>query len=156
MNEIITDNEITNEENKEQSLFKQIIVIESKKKKVLKYILKLLLSTFLIAISIYLLYFAMKNFDNASKEETIGEIAEKYMKPTLLVWAGGYLIVKGITGKTRLSLAIVIGIEAIYDIINYVVRIVRGSAITISDLKALQTAFSVAKNIKIQFDIKFL
>ena len=117
MDKIVTNNDVTNENtNQEQSLFKQIIVIEDKKKKVLTYILKLLLSTFLIAISIYLLYFAMKTFDNASKEETIGEIAEKYMKPTLLIWACGYLIVKGITGKTRLSLAIVIGIEKIENV----------------------------------------
>ena len=154
MNEIITNNEITNEEKKEQSLFKQIIVIESKKKKVLTYILKLLLNILIIAVSVVLLYFSMKNFDNASKEEIFN--AKKYVFSTITIWICGYLILKGITGKSRLSLAIVIGIEGIYDIINYVVRTVRGSAITISDLKAIQTAMSVSKNIKLQFDIKFL
>ena len=154
MNEIITDNEITNEENNEQSLFKQIIVIESKKKKVLTYILKLLLNILIIVVSVVLLYFSMKNFDNASKEEIFN--AKKYVFSTITIWVCGYLILKGITGKSRLSLALVIGIEGLYDIINYVVRTVRGSAITISDLKAIQTAMSVSKNIKLQFDIKFL
>ena len=155
MNKIVTDNDVANENtNQEQTLFKQIITIESKPKKVLRYILKLLLNIVIIVVSISLLYFSMKNFDNASKEEIFNK--KDYVFSTLAIWICGYLIVKGITGKSRLSLAIVVGIEAIYDVINYVVRLVRGSAITISDIKALQTAFSVAKNIKIQFDIKFL
>ena len=75
---------------------------------------------------------------------------------TLIIWYCEYLIFKGITNKSNLSISLVIAIEAIIDILNYIVRTVRGSCITISDLYAIQTALSVSKNIKFTFDLNFL
>ncbi len=107
----------------------------------------------LIIIILVQLFFAMKFFE-AGNEDLIIEF--QWTWATLTIWLCLYLILKGITNKTKLSLSIVAVIEIVFDIINYIVRVVRGSTITASDIFAIQTALSVSKNIRPNFDTKFI
>ena len=106
---------------------------------------KYLWHTLLIAGVMLLLTISMKFFEDATSLFTLETI--KYTIVTIIVWVSEYLILKGITNKTKLSISIVAGVEIVFDIINYVVRMARGSTITISDLSAVKTALSVSKNI---------
>ena len=106
----------------------------------------------LIASSFILLFFSMKYLNNA--DDISPFFTFKYTISTILVWIAMYLILKGLTNRSFLSLAIVVSIEIIFDIINYIVLMVRGSAVTISDIKAIQTALSVSHNISISFEKK--
>ena len=114
---------------------------------------KYLWHTLLIAGVMLLLTISMKFFEDATSLFTLETI--KYTIVTIIVWVSEYLILKGITNKTKLSISIVAGVEIVFDIINYVVRMARGSTITISDLSAVKTALSVSKNIHLKFDFKF-
>ena len=127
-----------------------IITHQKNKKENLKYLWHILL----IAVSLILLYFSMKQFVNAKSDEIF--IKLEITLSTFAVWISEYLIIKGITQKTKLSLGIVVGIEIIFDIINYFIRVVRGSAITISDMVAIRTGLSVVKNINFKINEKFI
>lgn len=118
--------------------------------KISKYTIQILL----MEIILFILYFAMKKFNNATLMEIF--IMPEFTIGTFAVWISGYLILKAITGKTRISLGIVVGIEALYDITNYFVRTIRGSSITISDITAINTALSVVKNVKMSIDLNFI
>ena len=107
-----------------------------------------------IAITIVLLFISMRFFNDA-KDINIIENGQ-YIVLTIIIWLSEYFILKGITGKKKISIGIVVGIETIYDIINYIVRIARGATITISDLFAIKTALSVSKNINFQITIDFI
>lgn len=106
----------------------------------------------LIVIILVQLFYAMKFFE-AGNEDLIIEF--QWTWATLTIWFCIYLILKGLTNRTKLSLALLIGGEVVFDIINYIVRTVRGSTITVSDMFAIRTALSVSKNIKLSFDTKF-
>lgn len=67
-----------------------------------------------------------------------------------------YWIVYGLTNRTKLSCTIVSGASVIFGIINYVVMQVRGIAITVSDVYAIQTAANVAKGISPEFNENFI
>ena len=79
----------------------------------------------------------------------------KYIIATILIWICQFLILKGITNKTKISLGIVIGFEAAFDIINYIVKSARGSTIAISDIYAIKTAISVSNSITVELDKRF-
>lgn len=107
----------------------------------------------LIILIFLLLSISMKLFEDTT------EITLKHVKFTIftfIIWGCQYLIFKGLTNKTVLSISLVIGIETTFDIINFIIRNIRGSAITISDIFAIRTAMSVSKNINIEFDQKFI
>lgn len=108
----------------------------------------------LIAVSLILLFISMKYFEDAKKIITLENF--QYTIVTFIIWICEYLILKGITNKSKLSLSIVIGIEALYDVINYAVRTIRGSAITISDIFAIRTALSVSNNVNFEMDRNFI
>ena len=135
---------------KEPGIKEEKAIIKKDIKNKLQYIWHILL----IVISLLLLFLAMKQFAGASKEEVFRN--EELTITTLVVWICQYSVLKGITGKSKLSLGLAIGIEVAYDIINYIIRIVRGSAITISDIVAIKTGLSVIKNINLRFEIQFL
>ncbi len=126
---------------------KAIVKFQTKKWK------KYLIHCILILILLILLSFSMKNFNNADEIYSFNNI--KYVSVTFCFWLCEYLILKGITNRTKLSLGIILGVETIFDLMNGVVRTVRGSAITISDLLAIKTALSVSKNINLKFNTKF-
>lgn len=67
-----------------------------------------------------------------------------------------YLIIYGLTNRTKLSCTIVSGASVIFGVINYIVMQVRGIAITISDVYAIQTAANVAKGIRPEFNENFI
>lgn len=67
-----------------------------------------------------------------------------------------YFIVYGITNRTKLSCTIVSGASVIFGIVNYIVMQVRGIAITVSDVYAIQTAANVAKGISPEFNENFI
>ena len=67
-----------------------------------------------------------------------------------------YLIVYGLTNRTKLSCTIVSGASVVFGIINYIVMQVRGIAITVSDVYAIQTAANVAKGIRPEFNENFI
>ena len=71
-----------------------------------------------------------------------------YYWSTFIIWFALYLIFKGITGRTKLSLLIILALEYIFDMINATVINVRGAAISISDVGAIPTAASVARTIE--------
>ena len=79
----------------------------------------------------------------------------KYIVATICIWICQFLILKGITNKTKISLGIVIGFEAFFDVINYLVKAARGSTIAISDIYAIKTAISVSNSITIELDKRF-
>lgn len=108
----------------------------------------------IMAILLAVLSIAMKCFEESEKIFSLENI--NYIFFSIVIWICEYLLLKAITGKSKISLCIVIGLEAVYDIINYVVRTARGSAIAISDLYAVQTALSVSKNLTFSFEKKFL
>ena len=108
----------------------------------------------LIVVTLFLLSFAMKYFEDSRNIYSFENW--NYIIATMVIWGCEYLIVKGLTNNSKLSLGIVIGVEALYDIINYIVRIARGSSIAISDIFAFQTALSVSKYITIKFDSNFV
>lgn len=108
----------------------------------------------IIVMSLILLSFSMMFFEDSNDLFPFKNWL--YIVVTIVIWGAQYLIIKGVTNKSKLSLGIVIGIETIYDIINYIVRTARGSSIAISDLYAIQTALSVSKNITLQIDGKFV
>lgn len=66
-----------------------------------------------------------------------------------------YLVVYGITNKTKVSCTIVSSIAIIFGVINYIVTQVRGIAITVSDIYAIQTAINVSKGINPYFEGNF-
>lgn len=74
----------------------------------------------------------------------------------LLILISMYLIVYGITNKTRLSCMIVSTIAVTFGVVNYIVTQVRGISITISDVYSIQTAASVAKGIQPNFEGNFI
>ncbi len=106
----------------------------------------------LIAVILMLLLFSMRYFNYVM--EVYSFESYKIILTTFVVWICEYLVVKGVTNRTKISLGIVVGVEVIYDIINYAVRTVRGSAITVSDIHAIKTALSVSKNVSLQYDNK--
>ena len=114
--------------------------------------LKCLWHFILIAIVLTFLFFAMK-YLNAGEEDLFFEY--QWLWKTIVIWFSGYLILKGITNKTKLSLSILVIIEVVFDVINYVVRTAMGSTITASDMLAVQTALSVSKSVHIEFDVRF-
>ncbi len=114
---------------------------------------KYIIHCILIVILLILLSFSMKNFNNADEIYSFNNI--KYVSVTICFWLSEYLILKGITNRTKLSLGIVIVIQTLFDIMNGIVRTVRGSAITIADIFAIKTALSVSNNIKFTFNKKF-
>lgn len=67
-----------------------------------------------------------------------------------------YLIVYGITNKTKLSCMIVSTLAITFGVINYIVIQVRGIAITVSDVYAIQTAMNVAKGIRPTIEGNFI
>lgn len=74
----------------------------------------------------------------------------------LLILLFMYLIVYGITNKTRLSCMIVSTIAVTFGVINYIVTQVRGISITISDVYSIQTAASVARGIRPELEGNFI
>ena len=139
---------------KVEEIDEPIINIKKDSKQVWKDILKYLLHTLIIAVILVLTFFSMKQFELAKPNE-ISPKAEITIA-TFACWIAEYLILKGITGKTKLSLGIVVSVELAFDAINYIIRAVRGSAITISDIVAIRTGLSVVKNINFKFDMNFL
>jgi len=55
-----------------------------------------------------------------------------------------FAILKGVTGNTRASCILLFIFSLVFEIINYIVRQLRGSGITIADIFAIQTAVNVA------------
>ena len=128
--------------------------IEKKEKNnILDFLKQYLWNTPLLAVIFILLYLSMSHFNDAKEIYTLNNY--KVIILIISAWVSGYLILKSITNKTKLSLAIVCGIEACFDIINCIVRIVRGSAITISDITAIRTALSVSSKINTELDKNF-
>lgn len=113
-----------------------------------------ILHIILIVITLILLFISMSFFEDAKKILTLENF--QFTITTLIIWTCEYLILKGITNRTKISLSIVIGIEVLYDVINYTVRSVRGSAITISDLSAIRTALSVSNNVNFEASKNFI
>lgn len=109
----------------------------------------------LIIALFVLLMLEMRCFEDSTKIFTVDKNTI-FMVATIVIWIALYLIIKGITGKTKLSLGIVVGVETAFDIINYIVRTARGSAIALSDISAIRTALSVSGNLKLSFDLKFI
>lgn len=127
--------------------------IEKNNKKTIKISkLRIIWRGILILIILLQLFLSMKYF---SEIKDILNILNKYMVITFAIWISEYLILKGLTNKTKLSILIVLLLEIIFDIINYIVRNARGSSITISDIFALKTALTVSNSIKIQFNVQF-
>ena len=145
MNKIIEEDAINEEKLKDDEAIIQV----QKTNKYKKY----LWNIGLIIILFLLLLFAMKALDGGNQIFTLAKY--RFTVLTFAIWIGFYLILKGITGKTKISLSIVIGVEVIYDIINYIVRISRGSGMTISDIFAVKTGLSVAKSLQLQLDSNF-
>lgn len=106
----------------------------------------------LIFVILLLLFFVMKYWNKADDISPFFTI--HYTLATLLVWFSLYLILKGFTSKSFLSLSLVVVAELIFDLINYIVLRIRGSAVTISDLVALPTALSISQNLTIEFEKK--
>ena len=116
-------------------------------KKIIKHVL-------LIFVVLIQLFFSMEFFEGANEIKYFTNF--EYIFVTFIIWISEYLFIKGITNKTKISLSIVVGLELLFDICNYFVRTIRGSAITISDLYAIKTGLSVAKNVSLTFDIRFV
>lgn len=74
----------------------------------------------------------------------------------LLILLFMYLIVYGITNKTKLSCLIVSTLAITFGVVNYIVTQVRGIAITVSDVYSIQTAVSVAKGIEPELEGNFI
>lgn len=67
-----------------------------------------------------------------------------------------YLIIYGLTNKTKVACSIVSGAMFLFGIINYFVTQIRGIGITISDIYSIQTALNVAGGIKLNIDGNFI
>lgn len=68
-----------------------------------------------------------------------------------------FAILKGLTGNTKASCLILFVFSFFFEIMNYIVRQLRGSGITIADIFALQTALNVAdKGMSINVDGYFI
>lgn len=67
-----------------------------------------------------------------------------------------YLIIYGLTNKTKVACSIVSGAMFLFGIINYFVTQIRGIGITISDIYSIQTALNVASGIKFNIDGNFI
>ena len=63
-----------------------------------------------------------------------------------------YLIIYGITNRTKLTCSIIYVSTVVFGVINYIVEQVRGVAISISDIYSLKTAFSVSERIEVKGD----
>lgn len=131
---------------KNSSEIKNIICIE---KKGIKLILPFIFHAILLISIFVLLYFSMKYLNNA--DDISPFFTFNYTISSILVWLAVYLILKGATNSSLFSIITTVSIEIIFDVINYIVLMVRGSAITISDILAIPTALSVSHNIHISF-----
>lgn len=114
-------------------------------KKIIPYICHIAL----LGLIFLLLYLSMKYLNNADNISPF--FTFHYTIATIFVWIALYLILKGITNSSLLSVSITAGIEIAFDIMNYIVLMERGSAITISDILAIPTALSVASSLHISF-----
>lgn len=75
---------------------------------------------------------------------------------TLLFYDAMYLILKGITKKTNLSLKIIYAIFVLFGIINYIVMDTRGVGISFTDILSVKTALSVSNAIKFKFRFRLI
>ncbi len=119
--------------------------------------IKLYIKHFLLLLLIFvLLFFSMRAFyESFDSITTIKEaLFNKFALANILVWFALYLILRGLTNKPLFSLAIIVVIEIIFDFINYAVLNIRGSGITLSDIKAIQTALSVSHTTHFSLDEK--
>ena len=114
---------------------------------------KYLWQIILIILIFCMLFISMKFFEDANIIAYFTNL--EHIAITFLIWTSLYFIFKGLTDKTVLSLSFVVFIQIVFDIINYIVRISRGSGITLSDFSTLKTAYSVVGNIKIVFNTGF-
>lgn len=74
----------------------------------------------------------------------------------MLILLAFYMIVYGITNKTKLSCMIVSTLAVTFGVANYIVTQVRGISITISDVYAIQTAMNVAKGVHPNIEGNFI
>ena len=95
------------------------------------------------------------------RKELIEEIFKNFFEcpkfiGNVLILLFMYLIVYGITNKTKLSCMIVSTVAIVFGVTNYIVTQIRGIAITISDVYSIQTAMSVAKGIQPELEGNFI
>ena len=126
------------------------------KPNIISYIMHFCLLLFIFVLLFYTMKFFNMTFSILLFELASNNIFHIIALSNILVWFAFYLILRGITNKPRLSLAIVIGIEVVFDIINYVVLVIRGSGITLADIKAVQTALSVSHTTNFSFEARGL
>ncbi len=67
-----------------------------------------------------------------------------------------YTFIRAITNKKRMSLAITASVLFLYEIANYVVTDLRGSAITIADMLSLRTALNVSNGLSVKLSVGFI
>ena len=82
------------------------------------------------------------------RKELIGDLFKNFFEcpkfiGNVLILLFMYLIVYGITNKTKLSCMIVSTVAIVFGVTNYIVTQIRGIAITISDVYSIQTAMSL-------------
>lgn len=75
---------------------------------------------------------------------------------TLLLIFAVYLILKGITGNSKIACLCILIFSLIFEILNYIVMDLRGGGITLADIYSLQAAVNVMGGIRINLDGFFL
>ena len=66
-----------------------------------------------------------------------------------------YWIIYGLTNRTKLSCAIILGCTFGFGAMNYIVTNLRGMSITISDIYSIRTAMNVAKGMRVNIEGNF-
>ena len=155
---ILEENDI---ENKKEKIKKQIITI-------IKEVLKLFLIFNLVNVMQYIisgnlkmikLEESLKNISATGMDVLAKNIIHlfdiKYFLNILLAFLV-YVIIFSINNRKRMSLIMTIAILYFYEVINYVVTVTRGTAITILDVLSFQAALNVVKGINIKFTGDFI
>jgi len=75
---------------------------------------------------------------------------------TLMIFFGLFWGLKSITGNSKASCLIILILELLYEILNYVVMYLRGGGITFADVYSIQTAVNVIEGMIIHFDKYFV
>ena len=93
----------------------------------------------------------------SERKEALFDILKFFFEPEKFLYNYAifillFFILYGITKKRKVSCTTIYVCTVLFGVINYIVRQVRGSAITISDIFSIGTAASVLKGIRPEFD----
>ena len=78
----------------------------------------------LIILVFVLLSLSMKSFEDTESVFSFNNF--QFTIVTIIIWSCQYLVLKGLTNRTILSISVVVAIETLYDIINFIIITIRG------------------------------